>query len=50
MYNWITLLCTWNWHSIVSQLYSNNVKKKKEENQECFNKKYIFREKKLKKN
>ena len=23
MYNWFTLLYTWNWHNIVNQLYSN---------------------------
>ena len=31
MYNWITLLYTWNWHNIVNQLYLNKhfLKKKK---------------------
>ena len=33
MYDWITLLYTWNYHNIVNQLYSNiklTVKKKEE--------------------
>ena len=31
MYNWFTLLYTWNWHNIVNQLYSNkNFKKRKQ--------------------
>ena len=33
MYNWFTLLATWNFHSIVNTLYSNIKKKKKE--REC---------------
>ena len=28
MYNWITLLYTWNYHNIVNQLYSNKKFKK----------------------
>ena len=24
MYNWITLLYTWNWHSVINQLYFNS--------------------------
>ena len=37
MYNWITLLYTWNYHNIGNQLYSNiklKVKKKKREEEE----------------
>ena len=29
VYNWITLLYTWNQHNIVNQLYSNKIKIKK---------------------
>ena len=28
MYNWLTLLYTWNLHNIVSQLYSNKILEK----------------------
>ena len=28
MYNWITLLYTWNWYNIVDQQYPNNIKKR----------------------
>ena len=27
MYNWFTLLCAWEQHNFVSQLYSNKIKK-----------------------
>ena len=44
MYNWIILLYSWNWHSIVDQLYSNTkskVKKNKLENKPKKNQKEI---------
>ena len=31
MYNWITLLYTWNYQNIVSQLYSNIKSQKREQ-------------------
>ena len=29
MYYWITLLYIWNYHNAINQLYSNKIKKKK---------------------
>ena len=31
MYTWFTLLYTWSQHKIINQLYTNKLKKKKEE-------------------
>ena len=31
VHNWFTLLYTWNWHNIISQLYSTLKKKKKKQ-------------------
>lgn len=37
VYNWFTLLITWNKHSIVNQLYSSKYKKKVKEKMKCLN-------------